>query len=75
MDKEPIAKKILKGIRPGDIVALARCHDRLSNQFDLAYWLKEMDLIVSGLKEKGTRGFAVGRNYRQARYDNEDRPR
>ena len=46
-----ISKKILRRIRPGDIVVL---HDvRPSEQFDLAYWLKEMDLLVSGIKEKG----------------------
>jgi peptidoglycan/xylan/chitin deacetylase (PgdA/CDA1 family) len=46
-----LSKKILKRIRPGDIVVL---HDvRPPEQFDLAYWLKEMDLVVSGLKNKG----------------------
>jgi len=46
-----ISKKILKRIRPGDIVVL---HDvRPHKQFLFTYWLNEMDLIVSGLKEKG----------------------
>jgi hypothetical protein len=46
-----ISKKILKRIRPGDIVVL---HDvRPHKQSLLTYWLNEMDLIVSGLKEKG----------------------
>jgi len=46
-----LSKKILRRIRPGDIVVL---HDvRPPEQFDLTYWLKEMDLVVSGLKEKG----------------------
>ena len=46
-----ISKKILKRIRPGDIVLL---HDvRPPKQSLLAYWLNEMDLILSGLYEKG----------------------
>jgi len=46
-----LSKKILKRIRPGDIVVL---HDvRPPEQFDLAYWLNEIDLIVTGLKKKG----------------------
>jgi len=46
-----ISKKILKRIRPGDIVVL---HDvRPHKPSLLAYWLNEMDLILSGLKEKG----------------------
>jgi peptidoglycan/xylan/chitin deacetylase (PgdA/CDA1 family) len=46
-----ISKKILKRIRPGDIVVL---HDvRLHKQSLFTYWLNEMDLIVSGIKEKG----------------------
>jgi peptidoglycan/xylan/chitin deacetylase (PgdA/CDA1 family) len=46
-----ISKKILKRIRPGDIVVL---HDvRPPKQFHFGYWLKEIDLIVSGIKEKG----------------------
>ncbi len=46
-----ISKKILKRSRPGDIVVL---HDvRPHKQSLLAYWLNEMDLIVSGLTEKG----------------------
>ena len=46
-----ISRKILKRIGPGDIVVL---HDvRPPKQFHFAYWLNEMDLIVSGLKEKG----------------------
>jgi peptidoglycan/xylan/chitin deacetylase (PgdA/CDA1 family) len=49
-----ISKKILKRIRPGDIVAL---HDVMPHKPSLlAYWLNELDLIVSGIKEKG---FAV----------------
>jgi peptidoglycan/xylan/chitin deacetylase (PgdA/CDA1 family) len=46
-----ISKKILKHIRPGDIVVL---HDvRPHKQSLFTYWLNELDLIVSGLKEKG----------------------
>ncbi len=46
-----ISKKILKRIRPGDIVVL---HDvRLHKQSLYMYWLNEIDLIVSGIKEKG----------------------
>lgn len=46
-----ISRKILKRSRPGDIVVL---HDvRPPKQFLFTYWLNEMDLIVSGLKEKG----------------------
>jgi peptidoglycan/xylan/chitin deacetylase (PgdA/CDA1 family) len=46
-----ISKKILKRARPGDIVVL---HDvRPHKQSLFTYWLNEMDLIVSGLKEKG----------------------
>ena len=46
-----ISKKILKRIRPGDIVVL---HDvRPHKQSLYTYWLNEMDLIVSGIKEKG----------------------
>jgi len=46
-----LSKKILKHIRPGDIVVL---HDvRPHKQSLFTYWLNEMDLIVSGLKEKG----------------------
>jgi len=46
-----IAKKILKRIRPGDIVVL---HDVMPHKQSLfAYWLNEMDLIVSGIKDKG----------------------
>lgn len=46
-----LSKKILRRVRPGDIVVL---HDvRPTEQFDLAYWLKEIDLVVSGLKDKG----------------------
>ena len=46
-----ISKKILKRIRAGDIVVL---HDVMPpKQSLLAYWLNEMDLIVSGIKEKG----------------------
>ena len=45
-----ISKKILKRIRPGDIVLL---HDvRPPKRSLLSYWLNEMDLILSGLKEK-----------------------
>ena len=46
-----ISKKILKRIRPGDIIVL---HDVMPhNQSLLAYWLNETDLIVSGIKVKG----------------------
>lgn len=46
-----LSKKILRRIRPGDIVVL---HDvRPPEQFDFANWLKEMDLIVSGIKARG----------------------
>jgi peptidoglycan/xylan/chitin deacetylase (PgdA/CDA1 family) len=46
-----ISIRILKRIRPGDIVAL---HDVMPPKQSLfAYWLNEMDLIVSGIKEKG----------------------
>jgi peptidoglycan/xylan/chitin deacetylase (PgdA/CDA1 family) len=46
-----ISKKILKRIRPGDIVVL---HDVRPHQQSLyMYWLNEIDLIVSGIKEKG----------------------
>jgi peptidoglycan-N-acetylglucosamine deacetylase len=46
-----LSKKILKRIRPGDIVVL---HDvRPPKQSLYAYWLNEIDFIVSGLKEKG----------------------
>ena len=46
-----ISKKILKRIRPGDIVVL---HDvRPHKQSLYVYWLNEIDLIVSGIKEKG----------------------
>jgi peptidoglycan/xylan/chitin deacetylase (PgdA/CDA1 family) len=46
-----ISKKILKRIRLGDIVVL---HDiRPHKQSLLTFWLNEMDLILSGLKEKG----------------------
>lgn len=46
-----ISKKILKRIRPGDIVVL---HDiRPPGQFHFAHWLNEMDRIMSGIKEKG----------------------
>jgi peptidoglycan/xylan/chitin deacetylase (PgdA/CDA1 family) len=46
-----LSKKILTRIRPGDIVAL---HDvRPHKQSLYTYWLNEMDLIVSGIKEKG----------------------
>jgi len=46
-----LSKKILRRLRPGDIVVL---HDaRPYKQFHLTYWLKEMDLIVSGIKNKG----------------------
>ena len=45
-----ISKKILKRIRPGDIVAL---HDVMPHKQTLfTYWLNEMELIVSGIKEK-----------------------
>jgi signal peptidase I len=46
-----ISRKILKRIGPGDIVVL---HDvRPPEQFHFAHWLNEMDLIMSGIKEKG----------------------
>jgi hypothetical protein len=46
-----ISTKILKRVRPGDIVVL---HDvRPPEPFPFAQWLNEMDLIMSGIKEKG----------------------
>jgi peptidoglycan/xylan/chitin deacetylase (PgdA/CDA1 family) len=46
-----ISKKILKRLRPGDIIVL---HDvRPPEQFHFAHWLNEMDRIMSGIKEKG----------------------
>jgi peptidoglycan/xylan/chitin deacetylase (PgdA/CDA1 family) len=46
-----LSKKILKRIRPGDIVVL---HDvRPHNPSLFTYWLNEIELIVSGIKDKG----------------------
>jgi peptidoglycan/xylan/chitin deacetylase (PgdA/CDA1 family) len=46
-----LSKKILKRIGPGDIVLL---HDvRPHKPFTLGDWLSEMELILSGIKDKG----------------------
>ena len=46
-----IARKILKRIRPDDIILL---HDnRPSNERLIPHWLKEVELTLSGLKVKG----------------------
>ncbi|MDP6683529.1 MAG: polysaccharide deacetylase family protein [Desulfobacterales bacterium] len=46
-----LSKKILKSIRPGDIVLL---HDVRPHQPTLlAYWLNEIEFIISGIKGKG----------------------
>ncbi len=46
-----LSKKILKRIRPGDIVLL---HDVRPHQPTLlAYWLNEIEFIISGIKGKG----------------------
>jgi len=46
-----LSKKILKHIRPGDIVLL---HDVIPHQATLlTYWLNEIELIISGIKGKG----------------------
>jgi len=46
-----LSKKILKHIRPGDIVLL---HDVIPHQTTLlTYWLNEIELIISGIKGKG----------------------
>ncbi|MDP7355180.1 MAG: polysaccharide deacetylase family protein [Desulfobacterales bacterium] len=46
-----LSKKILKSIRPGDIVLL---HDVRPHQPTLlAYWVNEIELIISGIKGKG----------------------
>ena len=46
-----LSKKILKRIEPGDIVLL---HDvRPRKPFLLDYWLNEMELILSGIKNNG----------------------
>ena len=63
-----LSKKILKSIRPGDIVLL---HDVRPHQPTLlAYWLNEIEFIISGIKGKGLAVFAAGRNDRPAGDDN-----
>jgi peptidoglycan-N-acetylglucosamine deacetylase len=46
-----LSKRILKRVRPGDIIAL---HDTWpGDDARLARWLHEVDLILTGITEKG----------------------
>jgi len=52
-----LSRKILKRVCPGDIIAL---HDRWpGNDGRFSYWLHDIELILSGIREKGLAVFSL----------------
>ena len=55
---DALSGKILRKVKPGDIVML---HDIKPEGASAEIWLREVDLILSGLKEKGLRVVALSK--------------